>query len=77
MTQKTKSKKSSTKTRQRLPKGWTERRVRSLINHYERQSEVEAVTEDEAAYLSTRTTMMAVPVELVERVERMIRKQAS
>jgi hypothetical protein len=62
--------------RNRFPKGWSETKVKELIRHYENQSEDEAVAEDEAAYQSTRTTMMAVPVELVPQVQKLIAKRA-
>lgn len=60
----------------RLPKGWTDREIKSLAAHYDNQSEDEAVAEDEAAYQSTRLTMMAVPVELVPKVQQLIAKRA-
>jgi hypothetical protein len=63
-------------TRNRLPKGWDEKAVKQLIKHFESQTEDEAVAEDEAAYASTRLTMMAVPVELVPKVQRLITKRA-
>ena len=34
----------------RFPPGWDEARVRDLIEHYESQTEDEAVAEDEAAF---------------------------
>jgi len=34
----------------KFPKGWDERRVKRVLAHYEKQSEDEAVAEDEAAY---------------------------
>jgi hypothetical protein len=55
-----------------FPPGWDEARVRRVLDHYEAQSEEEAVAEDEAAYESTTETMMAVPVELVPRVRELI-----
>ncbi len=33
-----------------FPPGWDEERVRRVLEHYEAQSEEEAVAEDEAAY---------------------------
>ena len=36
-----------------FPQGWDEERVRRVLEHYEQQSEEEAVAEDEAAYEST------------------------
>ena len=60
----------------RYPKGWNRRRAEDVIRHYERQSDDEAIAEAEAAYESTETTMMAVPVELVPKVQKLIAKQA-
>jgi hypothetical protein len=34
----------------KYPAGWDERRVRRVLEHYETQSDEEAVAEDEAAY---------------------------
>ncbi len=65
------------KRRNRFPKGWTERKVRELIRYDDNQSEEEAAAADEAAYRSTRTTMMAVPVELVPQVQKLIARRAS
>lgn len=64
------------KQRNKFPKGWNERKVKDLIEHYEKQRETEATAEDEAAYHSTRTTMMAEPIELVPQVQRLIAKCA-
>ncbi len=60
----------------RFPKGWNEKAVRDLIDHYEKQSEDEAAAEDEAAYQDPKQTMMAVPVELVPAVQKLIAKRA-
>ena len=60
----------------KYPKGWTEKKIRSLIEHYEKQSEDDAAAEDDAAYHNRRLTMMAVPVELVPQVQRLIAKRA-
>jgi len=64
------------KPRNKFPRGWNEKKVKELIQHYESQTEDEAAAENEAAYHSTRTTMMAVPVELVPQVQRLIAKRA-
>ena len=55
----------------RFPPGWDEKRVKSVISHYESQSEDEAVAEDEAAMSGT---VMAVPAELVPQVRELIAK---
>lgn len=34
----------------RFPKGWDEERVKRVLDHYEDQTEEEAVAEDEAAW---------------------------
>jgi hypothetical protein len=59
-------------TETRFPPGWDEERVRRVLEHYEAQSDTEAVAEDEAAYESTSHTMMAVPVALVPQVRELI-----
>jgi len=41
-----------------FPAGWHEQRVRKVIDHYERQSEDEAVAEDEAAYEDGSCTLV-------------------
>ena len=60
----------------RLPKGWTLRQVNALARHYENQSDDQAAREDDAAYESTTVTMIAVPVELVSRVQKLIARRA-
>lgn len=50
----------------RFPPGWDEARVRDVIEHYENQTEEEAVAEDEAAFADS--TMMAIPPPLVPEV---------
>lgn len=64
------------KTAIKYPKGWNAKQIKDLADHYENQSPDEAVAEDEAAYRSTRLTMMAVPVKLVPKVQKMISKLA-
>ena len=58
-------------SKNRYPPGWDEKRVKSVISHYESQSEGEAVAEDEAAMGGT---VMAVPAELVPEVRELIAK---
>ena len=43
----------------RFPSGWDEERVRRVLEHYESQSDEEAVAEDEAAL--SASTVMDVP----------------
>lgn len=48
-----------------FPSGWDERRVRDVLEHYENQTDEEAVAEHEAALASPEHTVMEVPAELV------------
>ena len=59
----------------KYPAGWDEDRVRRVLEHYETQSDEEAVAEDEAAYEATTHTAMEVPVELVPEVRELIARR--
>lgn len=59
----------------RFPKGWDEARVKRVIEHYESQSETEAVAEDEAALALQDQTLMEVPNDLVPVVRELIAKR--
>ncbi len=54
------------------PKGWDRKRVETIISHYENQTDAEAISEDEAAYRSTTSAMIQVPLALVAKVEKLI-----
>jgi hypothetical protein len=58
-----------------FPAGWDSERVRRVLEHYERQSDDEAVAEDEAAYESTTHTSMEIPVDLVPEVRELLAKR--
>ena len=58
----------------KFPPGWDENRVRKVIEHYETQTEEEAVAEDEAAYEDTSQTIMEIPNALVPNVRELIAK---
>ena len=64
------------KKRNRFPPGWDEQRVRAVLEHYETQTEGEAVAEDEAAYEDAAQTFMEVPKELVPKVRELIAKHS-
>jgi hypothetical protein len=61
-------------TKAAFPAGWDEARVRRVLEHYESQSDEEAVAEDEAAFELTTHTAMEVPVELVPEVRELLAK---
>ena len=59
----------------KYPPGWDESRVRRVLEHYETQTDEEAVAEDEATWEDTSYTKMDVPVELVPAVRELIAKK--
>ena len=59
----------------KYPAGWDEERVQRVLEHYEAQSDEEAIAEDEAAYEATTHTAMEIPVELVPVVRELIAKR--
>jgi hypothetical protein len=58
-----------------FPPGWSEARVQRVLDHYETQSDAEAVAEDEAPYRSTTTTVMKIPIKLVPAVRALLAKR--
>jgi hypothetical protein len=58
----------------KFPPGWDEQRVRKVLEHYEAQTEEEAVAEDEAAYEDKSQTFMEIPNALVPKVRELIAK---
>ena len=63
------------KKQSKFPPGWDEARVERVLDHYEGQSDEEAVAEDEASFETTTHTAMEVPVELVPAVRELIAKR--
>lgn len=61
----------------KFPEGWDEARVKRVLDHYESQSEDEAVAEDEAAWEDEGATFMQVPNELVPAVRELIAKKVA
>ena len=55
--------------RSKYPTGWDEKHVKSVLEHYETQSE------DEAAFEDTNQTFMGIPNELVHDVRKLIAKK--
>jgi len=65
------------KSRNKFPKGWNEARVREVLEHYESQTEEEAIAEDEAAFRSREQTVMVVPKRLVPAITKLISTQSN
>lgn len=58
----------------KLPEDWDEARLKRVLERYERQSEEEAVAEDDAAFEVEDHTVMEVPNDLVPAVRELIAK---
>lgn len=56
----------------RLPTTWNDEKVRRVLAHYEKQTEDEAVAEDEAAFENQDQTLTEIPDELVPAVRELI-----
>lgn len=58
-----------------FPPGWDLKRVKKVLDHYESQSEEEAVAEDEATFEKLGQTVMEIPTDLVPAVLELIKKR--
>jgi response regulator of citrate/malate metabolism len=58
-----------------FPKGFGRKRVESVIEHYDQQTEQETIAEADAAFENSRMTLVRVPNELVEEVEKLISRR--
>jgi hypothetical protein len=65
------------KKKQKYPPGWDEARVRKLAEHYDNQTDDEAVAEIEDALNDENQTLMMVPAELVPEIVKRINKNGS
>ena len=61
----------------KFPAGWDEARVRAVLQHYEEQTEDEAVAEDEAAFRARGQTVMVVPQRLTPAITKLITREMS
>ena len=58
--------------KQRLPRAWTEKRVRDLAEYHDRQTEDEQAAEIEARLAQKGHTVMVVPTKMVSRILQLI-----
>ncbi|MEK6644207.1 MAG: hypothetical protein AABZ08_09875 [Planctomycetota bacterium] len=61
----------------RFPIGWDEDRVRRVMEHYQNQTDDEAVAEDEAAFEDQTQSFVEVPNSLVPAVRDLIARHRS
>ena len=55
-----------------FPAGWNEKRVSRVLLYYEKQTEVEAVAQDEAAFEERGETVVEVPYDLMPQVRQIL-----
>ncbi len=65
-----------TSAKNKFPQGWDEKRVRSVIKHYETQSESQAAREDDLLFAKNKHSYMQIPIRLVPAVRKLMSKQA-
>ena len=61
--------------KQRLPRGWTEKQIRDLAAHHDRQTGEEQAAEIQAALSAENQTVMVVPTELVPEIQALIARK--
>lgn len=61
-------------TKQRLPKGWTEKQIAELARYHDSMTEDEQAAEIEAAFKKDKVTLVAVPTDLVPKVRAFIKR---
>ena len=61
----------------KFPAGWDAERVRRVLDHYEHQTDEEAVAEDEAAYEDSDQSMVEVPNDLLPAVRQLLAKRSA
>jgi hypothetical protein len=61
--------------KQRLPKGWTEEKIRKLAEHHDKLTENQQAAEIEAGLTEENHTVMVVPTELVPEIVKLINKK--
>jgi len=59
----------------KYPRGWDAKRVRRVLEHYERQTEDEAVAEDEAAFANQTQTIVKIPRDLLPAVRALLARR--
>jgi len=64
-------------SKQQLPEGWDEARVKRVIDDYENETEEEEANEIEAALQDDGKTLMAIPKELVPEVRSLLARKQS
>jgi hypothetical protein len=64
------------KKKQKLPKGWTEAKIKKVIAHYEHQTDDQRAADIEASP-EMEVTMMEIPTKLVPKVRALLASKRS
>jgi O-phosphoseryl-tRNA(Cys) synthetase len=69
-----KRRKTGEKIKQEFPRGWNERRIRAVIQHYEQLTDDELAHEIETAREVNGETLISVPTKLLPAVRKLIER---
>lgn len=61
--------------KQRLPKGWTQEKIRKLAEYHDKLTQDQQAAEIESALADEHQTVMVVPTELVPAIIKLINKK--
>jgi len=64
------------KKKQQFPRGWDEKRIKDVIDYYDRQTEEEELAEYEAAMKLDGQSVLLVPTKLVPEIQRLIARRS-
>lgn len=59
----------------KFPPGWDDKRVQNVLEHYDKQTDEDASAEDDQAFENSKTTLMAIPMDLVQEVRKLLAKR--
>ena len=61
--------------KQRLHRGWTEKKIRELAEYYDQQTDEDGAKEIEEALVAKDQTLMVVPTRLVPAIQALIARK--
>jgi hypothetical protein len=61
----------------KYPRGWNRKMIQELADHYDNQTEEDAVAEDESAFKDPQQTVMLVPRALVPKFNKLLAAHAA
>lgn len=61
----------------RYPQGLNRRKVKALLNHFEQQSDAQAIAQAGAAYRRRTTVLIEIPVKSLPAVKKLLAKRTA